>query len=105
MQGEAYQLSVSRKGINISAGSKHGIFNGIQTLVQLVDGGRAPVCDIKDQPAFSIRGYMIDVGRNYQSMSLIKQQIDAMAAYKLNVLHFHATEDIAWRLEVKKYPQ
>jgi N-acetyl-beta-hexosaminidase len=62
-------------------------------------------CTITDWPAFSWRGYMIDVGRNYMEMNLLKQQIDVMAAYKLNVFHFHATEDIAWRIAIKQYPQ
>src|SRR5690606_33887202 len=60
--------------------------------------------NIKDQPAYSFRGFLLDVGRNYQPMSMLKEQIDVMAKYKLNVLHFHFTEDIAWRLESKKYP-
>ncbi|HRF25527.1 MAG TPA: family 20 glycosylhydrolase, partial [Chitinophagaceae bacterium] len=60
---------------------------------------------ITDWPAFSWRGYMIDVGRNYIEMNLLKQQIDVMATHKLNVFHFHATEDIAWRIAIKQYPQ
>ena len=66
----------------------------------LIDG-----CEIIDWPAFSWRGYMVDVGRNYMSMKLVKEQIDIMAAYKLNIFHFHITEDIAWRLQSKQYPQ
>ncbi len=103
---EAYTLSVTDSKILISAHSAHGIFNGIQTLHQLMrDGVMIDACEISDQPAFAWRGYMIDVGRNYMSMSLLKQQIDAMAMYKLNVFHFHATEDIAWRFAINKYPQ
>lgn len=60
---------------------------------------------IEDYPAFPWRGYMIDVGRNYQRVELIKEQIDVMAALKLNIFHFHLTEDVAWRLEIKQYPQ
>src|SRR3546814_12582360 len=48
---------------------------------------------------------MVDVGRNYHSVSQLKQQIDVMAKYKLNVFHFHLTENVAWRLQVKKYPE
>jgi hypothetical protein len=66
----------------------------------VVDG-----CEITDGPAFAMRGYMIDVGRNYMAVDLLKQQIDVMAANKLNVFHFHPTEDIAWRFEVKSFPQ
>ena len=62
-------------------------------------------CEILDWPAFSWRGFMVDVGRNYQSIRQLKEQIDVMAAYKLNIFHFHLTEDIAWRLQSKRYPQ
>lgn len=103
---EAYHLQVSPRDILITARGAHGIFNALQTLRQIVRAGNtADACDIQDQPAFAWRGYMVDVGRNYMSMELLKQQIRTMAYYKLNVFHFHATEDIAWRLEIKKYPQ
>ncbi len=102
---EAYQLDVNENGIMLTANSTHGIFNGLQTLRQLMrDGMFVDGCEILDFPAFSWRGYMIDVGRNYMSMDLLKQQIDVMTQYKLNVFHFHATEDIAWRFESKLYP-
>lgn len=103
---EAYTLEVVTERISIKAATAHGVFNGIQTLLQLnrdqvfIDG-----CSITDWPAFSWRGYMIDVGRNYQSVELLKQQIDKMASYKLTVFHFHPTEDIAWRIAIKQYPQ
>ncbi|HEY5393091.1 MAG TPA: family 20 glycosylhydrolase, partial [Hanamia sp.] len=84
---------------------QHGIFNGIQTLRQLIQNGQIASCVIKDWPAFTWRGYMVDVGRNYQSVKLLKQQIDIMSRYKLNVFHFHPTEDIAWRIAIKKYPE
>jgi hexosaminidase len=103
---EAYHLQVKSQSVVITASTSHGIFNGIQTLMQLLrDNVIADAVDITDQPAFSWRGYMVDVGRNYQSVDLLEQQIDQMARYKLNVLHLHLTEDIAWRLFVKKYPQ
>ncbi len=103
---EAYQLNVTEKSVKINANTTHGIFNGIQSLKQLMrDGVRIDACEITDWPAFSWRGYMIDVGRNYMSLPLLKQQIDVMAMYKLNIFHFHATEDIAWRFAIKKYPQ
>lgn len=106
MSDEAYNLSVSENKILITSKTLHGIFNGIQTLHQLMrDGVMIDACEITDQPAFSWRGYMIDVGRNYMSVDLLKQQIDVMAQYKLNVFHFHATEDIAWRIASKQYPQ
>jgi len=106
LKEEAYQLDVSENEVVLTANTAHGIFNGIQTLLQLArDGVMMDACSITDWPAFAWRGYMIDVGRNYVSMDLLKQQIDVMAAYKLNVFHFHPTEDIAWRIQSKQYPQ
>ncbi len=101
---EAYELRVTNDVIEIAASSGHGIFNGIQTLYQLLQGDTFAGCNITDKPAFSWRGYLVDVGRNYQSMALLKQQIDKMAAYKLNVFQFHFTENIAWRWPVPGYP-
>lgn len=103
---ESYNLEVSSDSIKISSSSPHGIFNGIQTLKLLMrDGIMINACEIIDRPSFSWRGFMVDVGRNYQSVSQLKQQIDVMAAYKLNIFHIHLTEDIAWRLQSKQYPQ
>lgn len=103
---EAYSLDINDDKVLLTASTAHGVFNGIQTLRQLMqDGERLAACNIKDWPAFSWRGYMIDVGRNYMPMDLLKQQIDVMAAYKLNVFHFHPTEDIAWRIQIKQYPE
>ncbi len=103
---EAYSLSVHENHVLLKAPTRHGIFNSIQTLRQLLkNDGTLDECDIKDWPAFSWRGYMNDVGRNYMPMHLLKEQIDIMALYKLNVFHFHPTEDIAWRIFIKQYPQ
>lgn len=102
---EAYHLKVSSKGIMLSANTPHGIFNGLQTLYQLIRKDTVYGCDITDYPAYRWRGYMVDVGRNYQSISQLKQQIAIMARYKLNVFHFHLTENVAWRLQIKQFPQ
>lgn len=105
MGKEAYRLEVSAGGILLEASTAQGAFYGIQTFMQLLREGAVPFCRISDEPAFSWRGYMVDVGRNYQSMALLKEQIGVMAKYKYNIFHFHLTEDIAWRLAVKQYPQ
>lgn len=103
---ESYELIVAPDQIRINANSNKGVFNAMKTLEQLARNGQTiDAVEIIDTPAFAWRGYMIDVGRNYLSMDLLKQQIDMMAQYKLNVFHFHATEDIAWRIESKRYPQ
>ena len=106
LNDEAYTINVSARKVSLLANTANGIFNAIQTFEQLMrDGEMVNNCEITDWPAFSWRGYMVDVGRNYQSMNMLKQQIDKMALYKLNVFHFHFTEDIAWRLQSKLYPQ
>ncbi|GGK83406.1 hypothetical protein GCM10011405_34090 [Rufibacter glacialis] len=103
---EAYTLSVNQDQVELKANTPHGIFNGLQTLSQLMrDNAFIPGCQVLDWPAFGWRGYMVDVGRNFQTMELLKEQIDIMARYKYNIFHFHLTEDIAWRLEVPRYPQ
>lgn len=103
---EAYHLKVDEGRIVIRANGRAGIYYGIQTLKQLIKGRYSiNVVEISDSPAFAWRGYMVDVGRNYQSMAMLKEQIDKMAAYKLNVFHMHLTEDIAWRLASKRYPE
>jgi N-acetyl-beta-hexosaminidase len=103
---EAYHLVVNDKTVVLTANTPHGIFNGLQTLRQLIDSGNTVQgCKITDYPVYQWRGYMVDVGRNYQSVKQLKQQIDVMAHYKLNIFHFHLTENIAWRLQVKRYPQ
>lgn len=102
---EGYQLFVQRDGITIKAKTSAGIFYGIQTLRQLIKDKQIQCTEIIDSPEFPFRGFMVDVGRNYQSIKQLKEQIDVMAAYKLNIFHFHLTEDIAWRLQSKMYPQ
>ncbi|SHM84865.1 N-acetyl-beta-hexosaminidase [Chitinophaga jiangningensis] len=101
---EGYTLRVTPAIIVITAATDHGMFNGSSTLRQLLLGDGFAACEITDNPAFPWRGYMVDVGRNYQSMPLLKQQIDKMADYKLNVFQFHFTEDIAWRWQVPGFP-
>lgn len=108
-ENEAYSMKVSQTGTVITAPKVAGLFYGIQTLRQLIEQKRGSAvitqCTIVDYPAFKIRGYMQDVGRNFQTLKLLKSQIDVMAAYKHNIFHFHVTENPGWRLESKKYPQ
>lgn len=102
---EVYNLLINANEIRITAKSAKGIFYGIQTLRQFdIENKKIQLASIHDEPAFSWRAFLIDVGRNYQPLEMIKEQIDIMSKYKLNVLHFHFTEDIAWRLESEKYP-
>lgn len=104
----AYKLKTDNT-IEIIAANSTGIFHGIQTLKQLVQKEgqtyTVPKCEINDWPAFKIRGFMHDVGRNYQTPKLLKEQIDVLASYKYNVFHMHITDNPGWRLESKLYPQ
>lgn len=102
---EAYELKVRKRVIVLSANHQKGFHNALQTLRQLdVRDRHLQKMTINDAPAFPFRGLLLDVGRNFLPLELIKEQIDFMALYKLNVLHFHFTEDIAWRLFSNKYP-
>ena len=102
---EAYRLTVSRRGITVEAVTAAGLWNGLQTLRQLEDHGRYPVCTITDWPSFRIRGFMQDCGRTWISPEELKQEIDILSRFKINVFHWHLTENQAWRLESKVFPQ
>lgn len=102
---EAYRLVVKSGEIRIEGRSLLALNNALQTLRQLRTEQGIPCGVVEDAPAFRWRGFMVDVGRNYESMDLLKEQIDEMAALKLNVFHFHLTEDVAWRMESRRYPQ
>lgn len=105
---EAYRLQVSTNRITIEALTETGIYRALQTLRQLNDdtgkGLSLPGCGITDWPAFRIRGFMQDVGRTYISMDELKREIAILARYKVNVFHWHLTENQAWRLESKLFP-
>ncbi|MBJ6367812.1 family 20 glycosylhydrolase [Snuella sedimenti] len=105
---EAYALTISNKLV-ISAPTPKGIFYGIQTLKQLFrkhgKKGVLPKVSITDWPAFKIRGFMHDTGRNFQSVAQLKEQIEVLAQYKYNVFHWHLTDNPGWRLESKMYPE
>lgn len=102
---EAYTLAVSADVVELSAPDAVGLFRGVQTLRQLASRSAIRACEIVDWPAFSMRGVMFDVGRNFISLPLLEKYIDVMALYKMNVFHFHLTEHIGWRLEIKSHPE
>lgn len=106
---EGYMLDVSDKEVVVIASCFQGFFNGLQTLRQLIvkketDYEIAP-CIIKDQPAFGVRGVMLDVGRNFASVDFIKKLARRLSHYKINMLHLHLTDDPGWRIEIKKHPE
>ena len=105
---EAYELLIDNE-VTITAPTAKGVFYGIQTLKQLFrlrdNEGVLPKARIADWPAFKIRGFMHDTARNFQSVEQLKEQIEVLANYKFNVFHWHLTDDPAWRLESKRYPE
>ena len=112
---EEYRLTVDSNNIRIVGGSYAGVFNGIQTLLQLLPPQiyskhkklpiSVPCCTIEDSPKFSYRGFMLDVARTWISADKVKRYIDLMAYLKLNKLHFHLTDDEGWRVEIKSHPE
>ena len=116
---ESYQLSITQKGISIVAQSDFGALHGLTTLVQLIASTepepelemasksqlQLPVVTIIDEPRFKWRGLLIDSVRHFIPLSTIKRQLDGMAAAKLNVFHWHLTDDQGWRIESKTYPK
>jgi hexosaminidase len=106
---EGYELEVTPSAATVTAQTDAGMFYGAMTLWQMLTAEprrtRLPALRISDAPRFKWRGLMLDSARHYQSPEFIRQLIDAMAAHKLNVLHWHLTDDQAWRLEIRKHPK
>jgi len=109
---EGYSLTINSDGINITAQTDAGLFYGAVTLWQVMTAERELDVSIRlralhvtDAPRFAWRGLMLDSARHYQSPEFVKNFIDWMAQHKLNVLHWHLTDDQGWRLEIKKYPK
>ena len=103
---EQYTLKTTGGRAVIIAQSEQAAVWGAATLRQLTDkNGYVPEVEIMDYPAFPIRGFMHDTGRNFREVELLKRDIDLMSAYKLNVFHWHLTDNPAWRIECKVYPQ
>ena len=114
MAKEEYSLRIYSRGIEIRGGEYAGVFNGIQSLLQLLPAEvyakkltypvEVPLVDIKDAPQYTYRGLLLDVARTFQPVEEVKRVIDYMAYCKLNKLHFHLVDSEGWRLELKKYP-
>lgn len=104
---EAYVLDVSPTGVTVTASTPQGERYARATLEQLKDlsDGRLPCCRVVDWPRLRWRGFMNDCGKNFLEVEGIKAILDVMAAYKMNLFHWHLTDYQGWRLESKKYPQ
>src|SRR5438270_836625 len=108
-ENESYSLEVNDKQARLVAPTVVGALRGLETFLQLVQGDREgyylPAIKIQDQPRFPWRGLLIDVARHYEPMEVLKRNLDAMAAVKLNVFHWHLTDDQGFRVESKKFPK
>lgn len=103
---EAYRLDIGPDTILVRGAGAHGVFNGIQTLAQLLDAdGCLPCGRVLDAPRFGYRGMMLDVARHFASVATVKRLLDCMARYKLNRLHLHLTDDEGWRLRIDALPE
>ena len=108
---EGYALDVTAQGITLSARDDAGLFHAAVTLWQLLtpDARRGavqvPVLQIRDWPRFAWRGLMLDSVRHFQSVAEIRTLLDQMAQHKLNVLHWHLTDDQGWRIQIRRYPE
>jgi hexosaminidase len=115
---EGYRLEVTEAGVTLSAAKAAGLFYGIQTLRQLLPaesfgpgrpyrrwGCALPCLRIVDYPRFGWRGMHLDVSRHFFDTAFIKRYLDNLALHKLNVFHWHLTDDDGWRIEIKKYPR
>ncbi|MFA6611419.1 MAG: beta-N-acetylhexosaminidase [Bacilli bacterium] len=103
---EGYKIITSQENITIEYGSDKGKFYGQKTLEQLLDiyPHKIPEMVIHDYPNYSYRGFMIDSCRHFFTIAEIKKQIELMSLLKMNVFHWHLTDDQGWRIEIKKYP-
>jgi hexosaminidase len=114
---EGYELSVTSSNVVIRAPTAAGIFYGTQSLLQLLPSGifsahlvtnidwRIPCVEIKDQPRFAWRGFMLDVSRHFFTKKEVEQVLDLMSLYKMNTFHWHLVDDQGWRIQIKKYPK
>jgi hexosaminidase len=114
LPAEGYELEVKSNSIDIRASGSAGMFYGIQSLKTLFPPAvwaksqtsvRIPAVLVKDEPRFGYRAFMLDVGRNFQPKKEVLKLLDVMALYKLNVFHFHLTDDEGWRLEIPSIPE
>jgi hexosaminidase len=106
---ESYNLDINEKQAKLTAATTVGAMRGLETFLQLLerdkDGFYFPAVSIQDKPRFPWRGLLIDSARHFQPLEVLRRNLDAMAAVKLNVLHWHLTEDQGFRVESKKFPE
>jgi hexosaminidase len=108
-EDESYTLEVTSTGAKLNAANPLGVLRGLQTFLQMVevapDGFAAPAVTIQDQPRFAWRGLLIDVGRHFIPIDVLKRNLDGMEAVKMNVLHLHLSDNQGFPVESKKFPK
>ena len=108
-EDESYQLDIQSNKIIITSTTDLGALHALESLLQMLQNNNTsyyfPTAMITDMPRFTWRGLMIDVARHFQPIDVIKRNIDAMAAVKMNVFHWHLVDDQGWRIEIKKHPK
>src|SRR6202045_3891984 len=108
-EDESYELAVTDSGAKLTAPTPLGILHGLQTFLQLVEttpaGLAVPAVTIKDQPRFPWRGLLIDVGRHFIPLDVLKRNVDGMAAVKMNVMHWHLYDNEGFRVESNRFPK
>jgi hexosaminidase len=106
LKTDGYRLHAGTDGIAIAANGGAGLYYGLQTLEQLMPQGTTlDATDITDWPAFGWRGIHLDVSRHFYPVSVLERYIDIASHYKLNVFHWHLTDDQGWRIQIKRYPR
>ena len=112
LAAEGYKLNIGKKLITVEGADAAGCFFGVQTLLQTLPVKVAadqtvyfPTGVVEDHPEFAYRGAMLDVARHFFNVEEVKQFIDFLAIYKMNVLHLHLTDDQGWRIEIKSWPK
>ena len=115
---EGYKLDITAEGISIEATTTAGFYYAFQSIKKMLPQNvmagvkdpsvtqyTLPLVTINDEPRYGYRGFMLDVSRHFSTVAEVKRMIDIMAAYKMNVFHWHLTDDQGWRIEIKKYPK
>ena len=108
---EYYNLEINKNFILIKGSDREGLIHGVYSLIQLiprssgVNDSKLACVKINDYPKFKWRGLLLDCCRHFMSIDFVKRYIDLLAYHKMNVLHWHLTEDQGWRIEIDKYPK
>lgn len=115
MPQSSYTIAITERGVTVTGSDPSGVFYAVQSLRQMFTPGafdgalrlpyQMPCVLIKDQPRFPHRGMLLDCCRHFMTVDFVKRYIDLLAFYKMNVLHWHLTEDQGWRIHIDRYPQ